>query len=483
VSQPPPPAPPREPEPSHPELELADDAEESAPFKGGSGIYGLASEAESLTTESMQQSEVSQRMCPHCGEGMPVTARLCTSCGYDIQTGRVPERTSVKMGGALGNVLGAAGSALGGMALGAGRFLLGTCLSAVGAMIGAAIWAGIGIATGFEIGYVAWAVGGLAGLGMYLGYREQNFKAGLVAAGMAVGGILAAKVLIFVFLFASLASALVTGQTDSVELQRTLIQGEVAEQCLKEKNLTLETASEKQREAAWKEAERRVKNMSDAQVRQEWEKFKKSGEERLAQAARSELARFHAEKQANHQGLAFNDEKRRSILREQQRRFESMSKEQVDKAAAERATWEESGKWQDKDYVRDCLIYAYVDEAVSKDADSQNKRADAFKDAMTPQEWKKYYTAAASRVDAMSADDRLAEAKNIEEEGEEDTGESAAAGGGHKASGDSEDAGGGGSGGISGFFGSGLFGGMDILFFLLAVATAFRIASGGLSRD
>ena len=61
-------------------------------------------------------------------------------------------------------------------------------LAAGGALIGALLWAGIAYATGYEIGYVAWAIGGLAGGGMVLGGGRGVAHAAL-AAGLALGGI------------------------------------------------------------------------------------------------------------------------------------------------------------------------------------------------------------------------------------------------------------------------------------------------------
>ena len=65
-------------------------------------------------------------------------------------------------------------------------------LAAGGALIGAALWAGIAYATGFEIGYVAWAIGGLVGGGMVLGGGRGVAHAG-IAAALALVGIFAGK--------------------------------------------------------------------------------------------------------------------------------------------------------------------------------------------------------------------------------------------------------------------------------------------------
>lgn len=65
-------------------------------------------------------------------------------------------------------------------------------LACGGAFLGALIWAGIAYATGMEIGYVAWAVGGLAGGGMLLGGGRGVGHAG-IAAVLALVGIFGGK--------------------------------------------------------------------------------------------------------------------------------------------------------------------------------------------------------------------------------------------------------------------------------------------------
>ena len=78
-------------------------------------------------------------------------------------------------------------------------FILGVIGSLVGALIGAAIWWVIAIATEYEIGFIAWALGGLAGFGMALGYRKGSAAAGAVAAIIAIIGILAARLMIVAY--------------------------------------------------------------------------------------------------------------------------------------------------------------------------------------------------------------------------------------------------------------------------------------------
>lgn len=60
-------------------------------------------------------------------------------------------------------------------------------------MLGALLWAGIAYANGYEVGYVAWAIGGLVGGGMVLGGGRGVAHAG-IAAALALVDILGGKV-------------------------------------------------------------------------------------------------------------------------------------------------------------------------------------------------------------------------------------------------------------------------------------------------
>jgi hypothetical protein len=75
------------------------------------------------------------------------------------------------------------------------RLALGTLGALAGALLGAAVWAGVSSATGFQIGYMAVLVGFLSGYGMRtLGGgrdRADGFIAGAVAlAGCVLGNLL-----------------------------------------------------------------------------------------------------------------------------------------------------------------------------------------------------------------------------------------------------------------------------------------------------
>jgi hypothetical protein len=75
--------------------------------------------------------------------------------------------------------------------------------SASGALLGAAIWIGVGYMSGYEIGLVAVVVGLMAGAGACKGSRgEGGQSAGVLAAILAIGAIAIARLVTF-FMFSN----------------------------------------------------------------------------------------------------------------------------------------------------------------------------------------------------------------------------------------------------------------------------------------
>lgn len=221
------------------------------------------------------------RPCPACGVALSGNAALCTACGYNLQTGRTagPSAVGQTARGALG--------AVGGLATLGGRFTRGCLGSAIGAMIGAGIWYGVAHATQYESAWVAWAVGGLAGMGMYLGYGQAGAGAGLVAAGMSVAGIVAAKLVMFL----TIVGPILSMDFDDSEPPREQLAALMAAEIAREPDLS-EDASEEERDAAFdaefdaalERTRPKVDELSDQQVEQ------RITEQR--QRVRAEIRRF-----------------------------------------------------------------------------------------------------------------------------------------------------------------------------------------------
>ncbi len=152
--------------------------------------------------------------CPECRATMPLGAAICTGCGFNRRTGvrlspgslaAAPE--ALKRGGGSMAAKAAKTGTAGGSDLDVGRLILGLFLSVIGAGVGVGLWAVVGILTGYEVGLVAWALGGLAGGGMLLGYGRKSIVGGVSAAVVSLGGILFVKAIIAVAIFAVSAVA------------------------------------------------------------------------------------------------------------------------------------------------------------------------------------------------------------------------------------------------------------------------------------
>ncbi len=133
--------------------------------------------------------------CPGCGQRVAEGAVVCMSCGYNAQTGRSISTKSKEMAtpGAGSAVLGGAAK-MGGLAASPMLPLIGAL---IGGLIGATIWAAVAFFFDYEIGYIAWGVGGLVGLGATISNDSQKAGGGMVigvmAAIVAIGSIAGGK--------------------------------------------------------------------------------------------------------------------------------------------------------------------------------------------------------------------------------------------------------------------------------------------------
>ncbi|HRX87102.1 MAG TPA: hypothetical protein P5572_18915, partial [Phycisphaerae bacterium] len=157
------------------------------PDESDSLLSDLMESEAAAATSAGPDLAANQKLCPSCNTPMAKGAAKCVHCGHDCiaRPGGAAAGAPAKKSGARK------------LAIGGGKFALGCTLSAAGALVGAGIWYAIAVNAYVEIGYVAWAVGLLAGFGMLWGYGKQDFLAALVATGMALGGIFAAKWMIY----------------------------------------------------------------------------------------------------------------------------------------------------------------------------------------------------------------------------------------------------------------------------------------------
>ncbi len=146
-----------------------------------------------------------------------------------------------------------------------GNLIVGCALSLGGALLGALIWAIVAVATGFEIGWIAWGVGLLAGLGMAMGYRPaEGGVPAVLAAIMALVGVAAAKVFILAwYVVPALATA---GAEAAVVDARMIAQFRMVDETLKLRGIDPEKASEEEVDAVFEEVSKRVEAMSDDEI-------------------------------------------------------------------------------------------------------------------------------------------------------------------------------------------------------------------------
>lgn len=340
--------------------------EEPAAGEASSAMDELARAERSAQPDRAQQPDQNGSTCPQCGATMPMGAALCVSCGFNTMTGK-------KVRPAVGKS--AAAGALSSIAKGAGTFAIGCALSMGGALIGAAVWFAIAAVTNFEIGYIAWGLGGLAGLGMAYGYKQQNLRAGIAAAAFALVGILIAKGGMFFY----------WNYSDIKEVQRQLS--------------LIGTESDAKR---WMVA--------------------------------TELAN----RRANQRGIAPFDDRRGGFVDEEYDKLAALADDEFEGVEREYESWNAGKKWEDQRFVRDYVVYGRISlmqqahdqrEAATElghpqpdgaAADSPTNDQIATVDLLniTAQEWRRLYTEVKQDVDNMTDEECVAEARALNEDEE-----------------------------------------------------------------
>jgi hypothetical protein len=371
-------------------------------------LMGMEQSAATTETSSVLEH---QKTCPKCKAAMAKDMMICLSCGHDLAA---PVKAKAAKAATKAASAGS-GGLFGRMARSGGRLALGTALSAVGALIGAAIWFGVAMAVELEIGYVALAVGFLAGFGMMLGYNKQNTLGGLVAAGMSLMGIVMAKILIFAFLlFSAMANDPATASDPA--------------------------------------AADHAAADNDAVPTFNFDHFV--------------IASHRSTRRADEEGLSPWSEKRGEYLEEERSKIAEMEEQEVEAALAEIEQWEDA-KWSDPAYVRTYLIYHYASE-LDTDADAAAEEQadfdeDAYYDnASMEARWNGWFAQASTKVDNMSAEEQRVEAERIRAE-EKDFG-AAEVGLGLIA--------------LLVVFILATFGFFDLIFVIIAMVTAYKLASG-----
>jgi hypothetical protein len=530
-----------------PELPVADTTSTLAgdDDAGGSLLDDLA-ELQSSAPAPAAPASPPGETCPKCGAAMAEGTVLCVSCGFNRQSGRAVRQAKEKGAGLKVRLPGSGGR---------GSVLVGCVLSMAGALVGAVIWCVVALTTQYEIGWIAWALGLLAGGGMLLGCKTREPSFGVLAAAIALGGIVAAKVMMFTQVshdeLRVSSAAVASLYEEEVGDSEAVVAS--AERVGKAMRVAYHRADRKCREKGlwygdpeWKELEwqewRNALKLPPEELDQvvaeidaweagaKWEdpsyvrtfliyhQIEEALDERRAesgylheelvaniwkglyddavgaidtlspeeQAARAkaihaqsdresirfDLAWHHAELRAMNEGLPPGDDRRLAIEEDEEKKYEQMSDAELDKAKAALDGWEAGGKWDDPQYVRNYLVYTLTEEAL---ADWQPRDPDApFQESEWQAAWDKEYAANVYRVDSLSPDRQLARALKMSqpegtgfEMGTDDVqSESAAEVGDDTLK----------------LFIRHYFGVIDIIFAVLAVASAFGLA-GQMSND
>ena len=144
----------------------------------------------------------STKVCPSCGSELSADAVLCVDCGFDLRSRSHHEMQKLKPRKRKSKA-----------AQEAATLMQGVAFSAMGAVLGAIVWVGVVIITDYEIGWIAWGLGAATGAGMALGKGDDTGEfSGIIAAAMAIVGILGAKFGIYLYLLASIEAAGMTLQ-------------------------------------------------------------------------------------------------------------------------------------------------------------------------------------------------------------------------------------------------------------------------------
>lgn len=363
----------------------------------------LAAQENNLSAIPKNINVESHKDCPKCGESMAAQAVLCVSCGFNLQSGQTLKGTSARKSAMADKVRK--------LASGAGTYLLGCLLSGIGVLIGAGIWFAIAVFWQVEIGLIAWGLGALAGLGMHLGYRKQNIRAGVTAAGISLVGIFSAKLMMFLFFIFAIS----TGNTNDIVLQREFVKVSLVNKHLDDQEIWSEDERVEKWESVYVDVDREVENMSDEAITSKWEEFRAQQEQYVFDQEDMgpgcfRLTAHIAERRAEHMGLNYDDERRYELSQEEQENCKKLDEKQLAEKIAELDQWEKDGRWSDQEYVRDRLIYQLISEKSENDP--------ALKDVdiwdISTSLWNNIYQPLAEQVDLMAPDQRLQQLRDIE---------------------------------------------------------------------
>jgi len=494
----------------------------------GEDEFDALAEAASREGESeavdQPDRETSAQACPQCGARVAGGAVLCVSCGLNLQTGKAVRGASARRANAEAKARR--------LAFGIGTFALGCTLSAAGALVGAGIWAGIAVGSGFEIGWIAWGLGAAAGFGMTMGYGKQNLRAGMAAVGFAVFGILSAKAFVFTyFTYPQLTEAArhvasidfeTYGKIDRIASHRS--ERDAQDQGLaptdeRRRRRLYETAADAAEAMLPEQRDQAIAEIEEWEAGAKWdepkyarnllvyarleERFPQTeesdtaadgrawrdayrvacrevdaipDEERLTQAKELDAARQHranaltaaeheAQRTANEAGLWYEDPKREALVEETLPKYEAMPDADLAAEVRRIEAWNDGEKWSDAAHIRNFLIYQHAEKLIDEAGDPEDET-----DEVSDEDWQRHYAAAVEHVDAIPEEERAAQVQKQLDDAKRAMSEALESVR-HEARKEV-------AGNVLAAFFSVCFDWMDILFSVLAIGSAFGIATG-----
>lgn len=159
---------------------------DDSPLSAMAGLSGPADGMQELMP-APEASSPSGISCPNCGAEVGPQAVICIQCGNNLKSGG-GTKTKVSKEKSGGGGIGINGRAI-------VAFMVGGIVAGIGGFI----WFIIAM-FGFELGILAWGIGGLTGLTVAAIYNRYSTVAGIGAAVITMGGLLLGKGLIYLLI-------------------------------------------------------------------------------------------------------------------------------------------------------------------------------------------------------------------------------------------------------------------------------------------
>ncbi|MCO6436364.1 MAG: hypothetical protein J5J06_04670 [Phycisphaerae bacterium] len=185
------------------------------------------------------------------------------------------------------------------------------------------------------------------------------------------------------------------------------------------------------------------------------------------------LALHRAGQRANQAGLPPESDTRDEYYEEEESKLADVDDATLDREIAALDAWEKEHRWNDEQYVHSLVAYHFARVESSERLEPRWEDDDDENDELTDEEWAEVYQAGVRRADSLGPEERLTLAHKIDsgeiwrEQMEQESGGQVTAAA---------------VGLFSAFFQS-MFQPIDLLFFGLAIFTAYKIGAKGTAED